>query len=72
MKLPVTDCDLRLYLDDTCLLFSNENVTLIEKHVNVDFNSLCEWFIDNRLSIHWGEIKLNVFYTKRESNSTPP
>ena len=52
MKLPVTDCDLRLYLDDTCLLFSNENVTLIEKHVNVDFNSLCEWFIDNRLSIH--------------------
>ena len=54
MKLPVTDCDLRLYLDDTCLLFSNENVTFIEKHVNVDFNSLCEWFIDNRLSIHWG------------------
>ena len=57
MKSAVTDCDLRLYSDDTCLLFSNENVSSIEKHLSVDFNSLCEWFIDNKLSIHLGEDK---------------
>ena len=60
MKLAVTDCDLRLYTDDTCLLFSNENVNFIKKHLNVDFNSLCIW----------GKIKLNVFYLKRERKST--
>ena len=55
MKSAVTDCDLILYADDTRLLFSNENVSSIEKHVNVDFNSLCEWFMDNKLSIQVGE-----------------
>ena len=48
----VTDCDSRLYADDTCFFFSNENVSSIEKHLNVDFNSLCEWF---KLSVHLGE-----------------
>ena len=48
---------MRLYAD-TCILFSNENVSSIKKkHLNVDFNSLCEWFIDNKLSIHLGEDK---------------
>ena len=47
MKSAVTDCDLRLYADGTCLLSSDENVSSIEKHLNTDFSSLCEWFIDN-------------------------
>ena len=42
MKPAVTDCDLRLYTDDTCLFSSDENVSSIEKHLNTDFNSLCE------------------------------
>ena len=45
MKSAVTDCDLRLYADDTCILSSNENVSSIEKHLNTYFNSLCEWLI---------------------------
>ena len=56
MKSAVTDCDLRLYANDACLLFSNENVSLIEKQLNVDFNSLCEWFIDKTICM-----KLKVF-----------
>ena len=71
MKSSVTDCDLRLYADDTCLIFSNENVSSIEKHLNVDFNSLSEWFLDNKLCI-WGKIKVNVSYSKRERNSNLP
>ena len=46
MKSAVTGCDLKLYADDTCLLFSNGNVGSIEKQLNFNFNSLCEWFID--------------------------
>ena len=52
MKLAANDCDLRLYANDTCILFSNENVNSIAKHLNANFDSLCEWFKDNNLSIH--------------------
>ena len=27
----------------------------IEKRLNADFENLCAWFIDNKLSIHFGE-----------------
>ena len=27
----------------------------IKKHLNNDFSNLCEWFLDNKLSIHFGE-----------------
>ena len=36
VKSAVTDCDLRLCADDTCLIFSNENVSSIENSLNVD------------------------------------
>ena len=65
MKSAVTDCDLRLYADDTCLLFTNENVSSIEKHVNTDFNSFCEWLIDNKLSIYLGEDKTKCILFKK-------
>ena len=71
MKLAVTDCDLRLYTDDTCLLFSNENVNLIKKHLNVDFNSLCEWFIDNKLSLHMGENKTKCILFEKGKKKYP-
>ena len=64
MKSVVTDCDLRLYADDACLLFSNENVSSIEIHLKVDFNSLCEWFIDNKLSKHLAEDKTKCILFK--------
>ena len=64
MKSAVTDCDLRLCTDDTQFLFSDENVSSIEKHLNADFNSLCEWFIDNKLSIHFGEDKTKCVLLK--------
>ena len=32
-------------------------MTDIEKHLNKYFSNLCEWFLDNKLSIHFGEDK---------------
>ena len=71
MKSAVTDCDLRLYADHTCLLFSNQNVSSIEKLLNVNFNSLSEWFIDNKLSIYLGEDKTKCILFKKGKNITP-
>ena len=50
-------CDLFLYADDTCLVFQSKNVKDIEKQLNEDFANICDWFIDNKLSIHFGEDK---------------
>ena len=40
----VTDCDVRLYADDTCISYTNKKIPEIEVKLNKDFNSLCDWF----------------------------
>ena len=66
MKSAVTDCDLILYADDTRLLFSNENVSSIEKHVNVDLIVFVGGLWTINYLYKWGKkIKLNLFYSKR-------
>ena len=47
--------NLFLYADDSCLIFQGKNVIEIEKQLNGDFINICEWFVDNRFSIHSGE-----------------
>ena len=58
--------DLLLYADDSCLVFQHKHVTKIETHLNHDFSNLCEWFLDNELSILFGEDKTKsiLFGTK--------
>ena len=50
-------CNLLLYADDTCLVFQSKNFKAIEKQLNEDFADICGWFVDNKLSIHFGEDK---------------
>ena len=57
MKTVLKNCDLRLYADDMCILYSHQNVKFNDRSLNYDFNNHCEWFIDNKLSIHFGEDK---------------
>ena len=61
------DCDLLLYADDTCLGFTDKNIKTIEENLNSNFNSLCDWFVENKLSIHFGDDKTKsiVFGSKR-------
>ena len=49
--------DLLLYADDSGLTVQHKHVHTIEHQLNKDFTSLCEWFVDNKLSIHLGEEK---------------
>ena len=49
--------NLFLHADDTCLVFQSKNVQDIEKQLNEDFAHICDWFVDNKLNIHFGEDK---------------
>ena len=67
-------CDLLLYADDTCLVFQHKDVIEIETVLNKNFSSLCDWFIDNKLSIHFGEEKTKsiLFSSKRKVKKCKP
>ena len=59
-------CNLFLYADDTCLFCQHKDINEIEKQLNKDFESVCDWFVDNKLSIHFGvgKTKSLLFTTK--------
>ena len=48
-----------------------EEVEEIEKRLNNDFENICDWFIDNKLSIHFGEDKTKsiLFASQRKSRT---
>ena len=50
-------CPMFLYGADSCLLFQGKDVTEIDQQLDKDFTNICEWFVDNRLSIHIGKDK---------------
>ena len=55
------DSELLLHANDTCLVFQHKNIKTIEEHLNRDFSSLIDWFIDNKLSVHFDEDKTKSF-----------
>ena len=64
------DSKLLLYADDSCLVFQNRDPKVIERQLNKDFANICDWFIENKLSIHFGEEKTKsiLFTSKRKKN----
>ena len=48
---------LLLYADDSCVLYQHNDVLQIEKRLNEDFENLCDWIVDNKLSIYFREDK---------------
>ena len=54
-------CDLYLYADDSCFIFQHKKVTETKKKLTKDFSNICDWFVDNELSIHFGESKWKQF-----------
>ena len=55
--LQAVNCDLLLYADDTGLIFQHMDVDIIEQELNRNFSNICDWFVDNKLSIDFGEDK---------------
>ena len=59
-------CNLFLYADDTCLICQHNDLNEIEKQLNKNFESIYDWFVDNKLSIHFNDEKAKsiLFATK--------
>ena len=41
---------------------------MIEEQLSTNFNSLSDWFIDNKLSVHFGDEKQSLSYLESNSN----
>ena len=65
------DSELLSYTDNTCLVFQHRNIKTIEEHLNKDFSTLVDWFVDNKLSVHFCEDKTKsiLFSPKHRSKS---
>ena len=48
---------LLFYIDDSCIPYQHKEIVQFEKQLNEDFEKLCNQFVDNKLSIHFGEDK---------------
>ena len=48
------------YAGDSGLTFQHKDVYTTEHQLNKDFANLCEWIVDNKLSIHLGEEKTKL------------
>ena len=60
--------DSLLYADDTCIVFQHKSKIEIEKQLIRYFSSMCDWFVDSKLSIHFGQDKTKsiLFDTKHK------
>ena len=65
------DCDLFLYADDTSLIFQHKDLERVKEELKKNFSNICDWFVDNKLSIHFGEDKTKpiLFSTKNRKRT---
>ena len=54
--------------DDSCLLFADRNFDNIENNLNINFNLLCDWFVDNNLSI--SGVGYSTYYVRNPCKAT--
>ena len=68
----ISKCNLFLYADDSCLVHQHNDVSKIEQNLKKNFLNICDWFVNNALSIHLGEDKTKciLFGTKQKLNKT--
>ena len=43
-------------------IFQHKYITKIETALNKTFSVLCDWFVENKLSVPFGEDKTNQFF----------
>ena len=70
-KLQAVSSTVLLHADDSRILYQHKDVVQIEKRLNKDFENLCDWFVDNKLSIQFGEDKRKsvLFASKRQAKN---
>ena len=60
--------DSLLYVDDTYIVFPRKSAIEIKEQLIRDFSSSRDWFVDDKLSIHFGQDKTKsiLFSTKHK------
>ena len=56
-----------LYADDSVRLVASKNGATIQQRLPSELESLWEWFINNKLSLHFGKTESIVFGSKRSN-----
>ena len=59
-------CKLLLYADDSALIVSGTNTEEIQNRLSSELESIREWLIDNKLSLHLGKTESILFGSKRK------
>ena len=59
------NCQLALYADDSALIFSHSNASVIAERLSLELSSCKKWLIDNKLSLHVGKTESMLFGTSR-------
>ena len=62
---PLSDAGSYLYAYDICIFYQNEDVKKTKNILNKGFSSLCLWFIDNKLSIHFEGDKIKSILERK-------
>ena len=55
--LQAAKCHICLYVAYSFLVCQYKAINEIEKQLNVNFSNICDWFVENKLSILFGEDK---------------
>ena len=55
-----------LYADDTAILVSNKHVDVIELKLRTALETISDWLVDNKLSLHLGKTESILFGSKRK------
>ena len=56
---------LLLYADDSAILISDKDPSIVAEKLHTNLSSTNDWLIDNRLSMHAGKTELIIFSSKR-------
>ena len=59
------DCMLSLYADDSALLFSHRDSSVIAERLSIELTACKKWLVDNRLSLHVGKTESILFGSGR-------
>ena len=58
----VVECEWFFYADDSCLVYQHIDVKATDTKHNENFSSVCDWFVDSKLSIHFWEDKTKCIF----------
>ena len=58
-------CKLSLYADDSALVFSGPDPSVVANVLSTELDTCRKWLVDNRLSLHLGKTECILFGTKR-------